>query len=227
MIRLFIAGDFSLGKRLMLPVKQAHYVLHVMRLKQGAQLEVVNGHQGLWLGEIQVEKKQFFLTLIKHLLPAQTLPPCILCPALIKKEAMDFVLQKATELGATEIRPIVAERSVVSSLNLDRSEMIIREACEQCERLDKPCLYAPQSLSEVLTQLQGQATLIWLSERGQSRGQKGTLPPALFVGPEGGWSPKEQELFKKFKAVEWHLGHTILRAETACIAGVALCLSEN
>lgn len=227
MIRLFIASDFSLGTRLILPVKQAHYVLHVMRLKQGDQLEVVNGHQGLWLGEIHVAKKQVFLTLIKHLLPAQNLPPCILCPALIKKEAMDFVLQKATELGITEIRPIVAERSVVSSLNLDRSEMIIREACEQCERLDKPCLYAPQSLYEVLTQLQGRATLVWLSERGQSQGQKGTLPSALFVGPEGGWSLKEQELFKKFKAVEWHLGHTILRSETACIAGVTLCLSEN
>ncbi len=227
MIRLFVNADLCLGQKVLLPVKQAHYVCHVMRLKDGEELAVLNGRQGLWSAQVVLEKKQVFLKLLKQLLPQQNLPRRILCPALIKKEAMDLVLQKATELGATEIYPILAERSVVNHLNMERAQNIIQEACEQCERLDAPQLFAPKKLEEVILLLKGQADLIWLSERGKNGGQKTALVPAFFVGPEGGWSPKEQELFRKSKAIEWHLGHTILRAETASIAALSLCLLEN
>lgn len=227
MIRLFVDSDLSAQQKIVLPVKQVHYLTHVMRLKSDEEVEIFNGRQGVWRALLKQEKKQTTLICQEQIQQQIALKPCILCPALIKKEHMDMVLQKATELGATEIYPIVAERSVMHTLNMERAQSIICEACEQCERVDVPVLHTPQKLPQVLEELKEKTHLIWLSERGQTHKTSSDLPPALFVGPEGGWTQKEQDLFKQYHAQEWHLGHTILRAETACLAGLVLCLDEN
>ena len=135
---------------------------------------------------------------------------------------MDFIWQKATELGATKIYPIIAERSVVKNFNPTHALSVVREACEQCERMDIPEVLAPDTLLNTIKKLQDSAHLIWLSERGGNPCADFDGVPAFFVGPEGGWSLKEQKLLREKTNGEWHLGQTILRAETACLSALAI-----
>ena len=167
-------------------------------------------------------KKEYFLMPAQQIVPQQTRPECILCLALIKRDPLVYALQKATELGVTQIHLIQAERSNNERVNMDRLRSIIVEACEQCERNDIPALFAPQSLEKKMKELSAVAQLIWLAERGTTCGKMQKLPPAFFIGPEGGWTEKEKALFEKENAFSWHLGNTILRAETAVTAAVAL-----
>ena len=221
MIRLFVDSDLSAQQKIVLPVKQAHYLTHVMRLKSDEEVEIFNGRQGVWRALLKQEKKQTTLICQEQIQQQIALKPCILCPALIKKEHMDMVLQKATELGATEIYPIVAERSVMHTLNMERAQSIICEACEQCERVDVPVLHTPQKLSQILDELKEKTHLIWLSERGQTHKTHSDLPPALFVGPEGGWTDDEVELLEQHGFARYSLGPRILRTDTAVIALLA------
>ena len=117
MIRLFVEGELKEKSQLELSVFQSHYLCHVMRLKGKAEIACFNGSQGEWLAKLFYQKKKAYLQVQEQIQKQKKLPECILCPALIKKEAMDFVWQKATELGVTKIYPIVAERSVVKNLN--------------------------------------------------------------------------------------------------------------
>lgn len=221
MIRLFLDYDLKEKKEIELSVFQAHYLCHVMRLKAGDEISCFNGRQGEWLAELSYRKKSALLEIQKRVKEQKDLPECILCPALIKKEAMDFIWQKATELGVTKIYPIIAERSVVKSFNLTHAMAVVREACEQCERMDVPEIFPPDTLMNTLIKLQDKMC-IWLSERGKSADYNCTQTPAFFVGPEGGWTEKEQKLLKQKAHAEWHLGQTILRAETACLAALAI-----
>lgn len=222
MIRLFVEGELKKDAVIPLSVFQAHYLCHVMRQKDGAQVVCFNGVDGEWLANLNYVKKKVFISLQQQLKKQINLSECILCPALIKKEAMDFVWQKATELGVTQIYPIIAERSVVQKFNLDHAMAVIREACEQCERMDIPQVMAPDTLESVLKKIQGKFCTIWLSERGQGADFDILKPPAFFVGPEGGWSEKEQKLLRQNTDYEWHLGQTILRAETASLSALAV-----
>ena len=222
MIRLFVEGELKEKSQLELSVFQSHYLCHVMRLKEKAEMVCFNGCQGEWLATLSYHKKKVFLNIQKQIQKQKNLPECILCPALIKKEAMDFVWQKATELGVTQIYPIIAERSVVKTFNLTHVLSVVREACEQCERMDVPKIMVPNTLENTIKNLQDSAHLVWLSERGKGACTDFDGVPAFFVGPEGGWSPKEQKLLSEKANNEWHLGQTILRAETACLSALAI-----
>ena len=193
-----------------------------MRLKENDEVACFNGQQGEWLATLSYHKKKAYLQIQQQLKKQKNFPESILCPALIKKEAMDFVWQKATELGVTKIYPIVAERSVVKNFNQTHALSVIREACEQCGRMDVPEIMDPDSLENTIERLYGKAHLIWLSERGGGVCDDFGKIPAFFVGPEGGWSPKEQKLLKEKTDEQWHLGQTILRAETASLSALAI-----
>ena len=222
MIRLFVVDDLNENAHIELSVFQVHYLCHVMRQKEGAEVVCFNGRDGEWLAHLGYVKKKAFLKLQKQIRGQINLPECILCPALIKKEAMDFVWQKATELGVTQIYPIIAERSVLQKFNLEHAMSVIREACEQCERMDVPQVMPSADLNETLKKLKDKACIIWMSERGQGADFDCDQTPAFFVGPEGGWSEKEQQILKQNADCEWHLGQTILRAETACLSALAV-----
>lgn len=222
MIRLFIDDDLNQNAQIALSVFQTHYLCHVMRQKEGAEVVCFNGRDGEWSAHLGYVKKKAFLHVQKQIRRQINLSECILCPALIKKEAMDFVWQKATELGVTHIYPILAERTVVHKFNLEHAKSVMIEACEQCERMDIPQIMPPNDLSETLKKLKGKACIIWMSERGQGADFDCTQTPAFFVGPEGGWSEKEQQILKQNADFEWHLGQTILRAETASLSALAV-----
>ncbi len=222
MIRLFINSSFSPKKQLSLTAPQSHYLTHVMRQTEGDSVVCFNGQQGDWNALLKKQKKDWNLELQKQIIPQQTRQKTTLCLSLIKRDCLVYALQKATELGVSEIYLIKAERSNNERVNMDRLTSIIYEACEQCERNDIPMLFAPDSLSQVMEKLKGKNSFVWLSERGKTKGEKFSLPPAFFIGPEGGWSEKEQALFQQAEAYSWHLGNTILRAETAALTALSL-----
>ncbi|MBR6232082.1 MAG: 16S rRNA (uracil(1498)-N(3))-methyltransferase [Alphaproteobacteria bacterium] len=222
MSRLFIDKAFQKNELISLSAPQSHYLTHVMRLKEGDKVICFNGKQGDWESLLKKQKKEWALLPQKQILPQQSRQSCALCLALIKREPLAYALQKATELGVTEIHLIQAERSNNERVNMERLRAIVVESCEQCERNDIPQLFAPESLSKKVDALSGKMNLIWLSERGTTDGKKSSLPPAFFIGPEGGWTNKEQTLLQKSNAFSWHLGTTILRAETAAITALAL-----
>ena len=222
MTRLFVAFDFKKNERVSLSAPQSHYLTHVMRLADGDKVICFNGKQGDWESTLTKQKKEWFLIPKRQILPQQTREKCVLCLALIKREPLALALQKVTELGVTEIHLIQAERSNNERVNMDRLRAIVVEASEQCERNDIPAIFAPEPLQKVIEKLSDTTQIVWLSERGKTDGKMKKLPPAFFVGPEGGWTEKEQKLFQKSNAFSWHLGNTILRAETAAITAISL-----
>lgn len=222
MSRLFIDKTFKKNAALSLSAPQSHYLTHVMRLKEGDKVICFNGQQGDWESLLQKQKKEWAILPQKQTAPQQSRENCALCLALIKREPLVYALQKATELGVTEIHLIQAERSNNERVNMERLRTIVVESCEQCERNDIPQLFAPEPLAKKINTFSGKMDLVWLSERGTTCGKKSSLPPAFFIGPEGGWSDKEQQLLQKSQAFSWHLGNTILRAETAAVTALAL-----
>lgn len=221
MIRLFVSAPLSECRPFSLDEKQSHYLMHVMRCRVDDKVVLFNGKDGEWMAVLQEVSKKGVVVVPTELLRPQTSDkPIILCPALIKKENFDFVLQKATELGVTEIRPVLTQRTVVRQLNQLRAEAIVREAAEQCERLSVPSIFEPVTLSQMISDLPPEVRLVYLSERGVS---SASIPSdetvAFVVGPEGGFAPDEIDMFtRRAGSISCHLGQTILRAETASIA---------
>ena len=222
MNRIFVDDDLNKNELVLLTAPQSHYLTHVMRLKEGDKVVCFNGKEGDWEALLKKQKKEWLLLPQKQILPQHKREKSILCLALIKRDPLALTLQKATELGVTEIHLVQAERSNNERINMDRLHSIVVEACEQCERNDIPVLFAPKTLQKVIDDLMGKAQIIWLSERGTTLGKTSSLPHAFFIGPEGGWCEKEQKLFQTSNAFSWHLGNTILRAETAAITALAL-----
>lgn len=222
MIRLFVKENLSTGKRIFLDEKKTHYLIHVMRQKLGDNILLFNGYDGEFEASlIDVKKKVCQLEVKKQTRSQTTRKPLILCPALIKKENMNLVLEKATELGVTAIYPLITNRTVVRGFNIERANLIVEEASEQSERLDVPMIFDPIRLEDLFLKLGENITPVFLTERGQS-GSKALTEidiPAFIVGPEGGFSESEVQFILSQKDVApIHFGDTILRAETASIA---------
>ncbi len=221
MIRLFVSEKLEVQKSFEATEKQQHYLRHVMRLNDNESILLFNGKDGEWLCRVEIcgKKKMLFYPQQK-LRTQETETSCILCPALIKRENMELVLQKATELGVTEIFPVITERTVVRHLNLERARLIVTEAAEQCERLSVPIMHEPVSLTELFRVLPEAAQLVFLHERTEVTSPVDAITlPAFLIGPEGGFSSAEiQKIMLLNNVVPIHLGNTILRAETAAIA---------
>ena len=220
MIRLFVSSPLTENAVISLDEKSYHYLVHVMRCQDQERILCFNGHDGEWISELKFISKKSAQLLILNLNRPQTTPEyCALCPALIKKDNLDMVLQKATELGVTDIYPILSDHTVHGHFNQEHAEAVIREAAEQCERLTLPQLHSPMKLAEIMAHLPEACLCCCLSERHQD---SDVLPKsgkiAFFIGPEGGWSEKEKLFFKNkhFKFLHFDVG--ILRAETASIA---------
>lgn len=221
MIRLFTEEKLFENQTIILPEKQAHYVRNVMRLKEGENIALFNGIDGEWLSHVFYEgKKQIRLVVQEQIRQQEDLSKVILCFAIIKKENVDLILQKATELGVTEIYPMITDRTVVRGFNMERAKLILTEAAEQCERLSVPILYEPMKLSAVLKSLPTEYTPIYLAERSETTQKLSQdIIPAFLIGPEGGFSSTENQLLLKHQNIKTvHLGQTILRAETAALA---------
>jgi len=223
-IRLHVQGPLEAGAVAATDAEQAHYLAHVMRCAVGTRVILFNGCDGEWAASIaRLRRGEAELAVETCLRPQQAGPDLWLAFSLLKRNATDFLVQKATELGAARLVPVLTARSGAERINADRLARIAREAAEQCERLDLPDIAAPAPLPAVLAAWPPDRTLHAAIERERAPPLRpASGPAALLVGPEGGFAPAELDALRAHPFVlPVSLGPLILRAETAAIVGLA------
>lgn len=228
MPRLFVPeGELSIGKNIILPNDQAHYLRNVMRLSPGDALRIFNGMDGEWVGDIkEINKKNVIVSLSEQINEQKSSADIWVLASSVKKEAFEWMIEKASELGASEFYPLEMERTVVHRVNDDRATLIAVEAAEQSERLDILKTHPLQSMTKFLAGWNPARKIVFCLERHEAKPVAEALqslkphqPMAVLVGPEGRFSEAEiQRLLKLEYVVPVSLGPRILRAETALCA---------
>jgi len=205
---------------------QAHYLGTVLRARPQDPVHLFNGRDGEWLAHIATLRRDRLTLTVRHLRrPQHPEPDLWLIFALLKRDATDLVVQKATELGVSALHPVLTARTNAARTNPDRLAAIAIEAAEQSERLTVPAIRPPRHLSELLAGWPKNRPLYAAVERAPNAAplRPTNQPAALLVGPEGGFTPDELEAMALHPFVtRVSLGPRILRAETACVAGLAL-----
>jgi 16S rRNA (uracil1498-N3)-methyltransferase len=224
-IRLFVTAPLAVGADVRATAAQAHYLAHVMRRAVGDPVLLFNGFDGEWSARIATLRRDRVSFVAAEQTRAQEPEPDLrLLFAPLKRDATDLVVQKATELGASMITPVITERTNTARINGDRLTAIASEAAEQCERLSVPAIAGPVPLGTQLARWPAGITLFAAIERGGGAPIAGPPgPAALLVGPEGGFARRELDALGAAPfVVSVSLGPRILRAETAAIVGLAL-----
>jgi 16S rRNA (uracil1498-N3)-methyltransferase len=223
--RLFVRAALSEGEQVELDAGQANYLGNVMRLGIGAELLVFDGRSGEWLARIaEAAKKRMTLTVERLTREIEDVPDVWLAFAPVKRAQTDWLVEKATELGAARLFPVITQRTIAERVKLDRLEAITIEAAEQCGRTRLPEVAAPVSLKHLLSARDDARPLYFADENGgEVVGEAFKSGPALIlVGPEGGFTEDERALVRAAPcAVPISLGPRILRAETAALAALA------
>lgn len=225
--RLFVTQALAEGKNIELDGQQAHYLARVMRVSPGDTVILCDNRTGEWAATVTTAgKRDVRLSVATRLRAREEVPDFMLCSALLKKPAFDFVLEKATELGVRTIQPVVTRRCVADSLNLERARTIMTEAAEQCARTALPLLTAPVSLENLVKEWPEDRQLYFADEQGGGAIKEIFAQPhactALLIGPEGGFDDGEREAIRALgSARAISLGPRILRGETAAIAAIA------
>lgn len=227
--RLYLPDDLSSGAEIDLLQTQAHFLGKVLRLKPGAEVRVFNAANGEWLANLtQITKRSAVITISKILREPVPTPDIWLLFAPIKKARTDFIVEKATELGASVIQPVITRRTTSPHIKMDRMHAQVIEAAEQTERLDIPTVSEPINLVDLLSKWDSKRALIFADEAGDAAPAITTLknipaPAAILIGPEGGFDPEERILLRAQSFVTpISLGPRILRADTAVAATLAL-----
>ena len=226
-IRLFHPENITENTTSLLSKEHTHYVVNVMRLKRGSNINFFNKN-GEWLSEIvfldrdRVEVK--FLNKLKEPTKNSNIELAI---CLVKKSPMDTILQKATELGVSKIIPIVSERTEVKELNFERANRIVVEATEQSNQLIPPQISEITKLKDFLKDLSGSSKLLFADVNSKDKLKAEALKEAktlsVLIGPEGDFSPSEQELIlSNSNAVPFTISRNILRSDTAVISAISL-----
>ena len=225
--RLFVDAPIVTGQVIALEGGQAHYLGNVMRVGAGSAVILCDDVTGEWACTVIEAGKRRVVVEARQLLgPREAVPDFWLVPALLKKDRFDLVLEKATELGVAEIRPVVTRRCVADKLNAERARSIVTEAAEQCARTALPVLAEPMKLDAVLRDWPTDRLLFFADELGGEAAAEafdGTSTAALLTGPEGGFDEAERAAIRALpQARPITLGPRILRGETAAIAATAL-----
>jgi 16S rRNA (uracil1498-N3)-methyltransferase len=227
-IRLYIPQPLAEGALLALEAGQSHYLSQVMRLREGAQVAVFNGQDGLWRADVaQLSKKQVGLRLLECIMPQRAGPDVWLAFVPIKNKT-DIVVEKAVELGAGKLLVAYSQHAVVKSVNHEKLRQHAIEAAEQCERLDVPAIEEHKDLSHLLGAWPRDRILLYADESGGGESLKQVLSSmtsnvfGVLVGPEGGFSAEEHHMLKLLPQVKpFGMGPRILRADTAAVAALA------
>jgi len=228
--RLFVEETLAAGVSVRIGGNPAHYLTRVMRVASGDIVILCDDVTGEWAARvIDAGKRDVVLEVAEMLRPHEAVPDLWLCPALLKKDRFDLILEKATELGAARIQPLVTRRCVADKLNLERARAITTEAAEQCARTALPQLAEPVKLDALLAGWTEGRALFFADENGGEpaaaafAAHKG--PAAILTGPEGGFDEAERAAIRAHPAARpITLGPRILRGETAAIAALALCM---
>lgn len=231
--RLYVdAPALAAGQLIELSGNQHHYLRNVMRIEAGGSLRLFNGRDGDWAGEVkEVSKKNVLISVLDLINQQKPGPDIEVLASPVKKEALDFMVEKSCELGAARFRPVACDHTVVHRINRERLQAVAVEAAEQSERLDIMQVELLNDLKDILKTWDKSRKLIFCIERKGAplltevlRDRQTLVPPlALLVGPEGGFSAAETEsLLSLDYVLPVSLGPRILRAETALVAALGM-----
>lgn len=232
--RLYIEHDLALGLQIELSKDQHNYVANVLRAKPGFEILLFNGQQGEWLAKLgsqnpQSRRQKLYLE-IKEQTRAQTPPNdlrYIFAP--IKHARQDYMVQKAVEMGVSELVPVQTQYAQISKVNTSRMHANAVEACEQCGVINLPIVRDLVPLADLPEITSGERLLVFCDERApianpaeQLGAYKSQQSLSVIIGPEGGFSDQEREMLNAIEnSVSIALGPRILRADTAAIAALS------
>jgi len=229
MIRLHIPQPLAAGAALAPTLEQSRYLTQVMRLKAGDELRVFNGRDGEWRCAVaEVLKKGVVLRADEQVRDQVTPPDVHLLIATVKKAALEFAVEKATELGAARIRLVTTARTQPQHLRLDRLDAIAEESAEQTGRMDVPAVDRPEKLDALLDGWDPARRLMFCDETGGAPAigalqAAGGGPWAILIGPEGGFTPEERDRLRALPfTTAVSLGPRVLRADTAATTALTL-----
>jgi 16S rRNA (uracil1498-N3)-methyltransferase len=228
--RLFVRAPLRAGAEIEADRNQANYLVNVLRMKTGDALLLFNGQDGEWRARIaETGRKGCRLDVEERIREQTPAPDLHYLFAPLKHARLDYMVQKAVEMGAGRLRPVTTQHTQVGRINLERMQANVIEAAEQCGILAIPEIDAPARLSDVLASWEPDRRLVFCDEaaqvvspaealRGMPRG-----PAAVLIGPEGGFSAEERDdLLARPYVTAVSLGPRILRADTAAVAALAL-----
>jgi 16S rRNA (uracil1498-N3)-methyltransferase len=228
--RLYCDAALGDGATIPLDSGQTYYLRTVLRLAPGARIALFNGRDGEWWATLDtLDKRGGTARLETRRRAPRAEPDLWLLFAPIKRARIDFMVEKATELGVSELRPVMTERTNVQRVNLDRLQAIAREAAEQTERLTLPIVREPEPLAQLAKAWPADRVLVLCDESGTAAPLRDALADrperrwAVLIGPEGGFADSELDGLRKLPFVcPVGLGPRVLRADTAAIAALAL-----
>lgn len=237
--RLYVDKELVQGAEIMLDGPQGHYLVNVMRIKPLDQVSLFNGRAGEWTAEIIACRKGRARLMIREKTKEQLAEPDLwYLFAPIRKGRLDYMIEKATELGVSLIRPVLTEHTNQTRLKEDKLQINAIEAAEQCGRMTVPAVASMVRLESLLADWPEDRLLMFCDEAGEGDQNAFPIPKAIdevnawqqrpdkwaiLIGPEGGFSERERRLVRtQPHVVPVTLGPRILRADTAAITAIAL-----
>jgi 16S rRNA (uracil1498-N3)-methyltransferase len=228
--RLFVDAALREGERIALERNQSNYLGNVLRLSAGENILVFNGRDGEWRAEIEGRKRPDGLTIVARTRPQDRLPDIAYVFAPLKHARLDYMVQKAVEMGASSLQPVLTRHTQVSRVNSERMRANVIEAAEQCGILSLATVAEPVALDRYLSQRQPTRLLVFCDEAAETANPVQALKQAsatdgidILIGPEGGFAEEERALLlRQPKILRLSLGPRILRADTAGVAALAL-----
>jgi 16S rRNA (uracil1498-N3)-methyltransferase len=232
--RLFVAAPLRQGAELKLEPAQSHYLISVLRLKAGDPILIFNGIDGEWKARLVVSDRRQSIVIECEIRPQIAPGNLHYLFSPLKHARLDYMVQKAVEMGVSRLHPVIMRHTVAGRVNLDRMRANAVEAAEQCGILSIPEIIAPVGLEAAVTGLEAARHLVFCDEEAPVadsvlalRRAVGEVPPrggiALVIGPEGGFHDDERrKLIDRPQTTRISLGPRILRADTAAVAALAV-----
>jgi 16S rRNA (uracil1498-N3)-methyltransferase len=229
--RLCVGAPLADGETVTLSSAQTHYLVNVLRLSEGGRVLLFNGRDGEFAASLaRSSRKAASLAVGEQTRPQETAPDVDYLFAPLKHARLDYMAQKAVEMGAQRLRPIITRRTQVSRLNIERLTANAIEACEQCGVIWTPEVTAPESLERTLAEWPAERLLVFCDEEAPQTSPLDALSSArvnvgvgLMIGPEGGFDDGERAAILAVpRVVRLSLGPRVLRADTAAVAALTL-----
>ncbi|MEZ5842376.1 MAG: 16S rRNA (uracil(1498)-N(3))-methyltransferase [Hyphomicrobiaceae bacterium] len=228
--RLFVTAALHPGAEIALDHGQTNYLRNVLRLGSGDILLAFNGRDGEWRCEIAERgKRQAALVAVGQVRPQEAGPDITYLFAPLKRARLDYMVQKATEMGVARLAPVITQRTIAERINLERMQANVIEAAEQCGVLRVPEVAEPVKLAQALASWPADRPLVFCDEAAPLASPIEALrgvepgPAGVLVGPEGGFSEDERRMIRAVPGtVAVSLGPRVMRADTAAVAVLAL-----
>ena len=229
--RLFVDAPLAKGALISLSRDQSNYLGNVLRLKAGETILVFNGREGEWQAAVAGRKRPDSLTVIEQTRSQDHLPDLAYVFAPLKHARLDYMVQKAVEMGASRLQPVLTRFTQVARVNGERMRANVIEAAEQCGILSLACVAEPMPLARYLDTREGERLLIFCDEKAEvanplealGKGRNGSRGIDVLVGPEGGFAEEERKILSRQpRILRLSLGSRTLRADTAGVAALAL-----